>query len=196
MNKALPGELIVRPVRQDDLSALAAIDMGYESTACYKVNKQQVNGQLQYTVTMEQLTQPYRIEYDAWDWTEAPGFLAHLKAGHVFGAFLNTPQGESGTGLLELCLREEQQAGEIVSLYVHRPLRGKGIGAALIRAGLAWAGQHDLRALLVTTQAVDAPAISFYRHMGFHICGLHDHYYHNDDLVTGEVAVFLVRTLP
>lgn len=195
MSKALAGNLIVRPVQQVHLPALAAIDMGYESTACYRVQKEWVKGLPQYTLTLEQLAQPYRIEYDVWDWTEVPGFLNNLKEERVLGAFLNTPQGETCVGMLELCEREEQQAGEIASLYVHRPLRGNGIGKALVSAGITWARQQSLRALLVTTQAVDVPAITFYQRLGFVICGLHDHYYYNDDLATGEVAIFLVHTL-
>jgi ribosomal protein S18 acetylase RimI-like enzyme len=195
VSKELDHGLFVRPAQLVDLPALATIDMGYESTACYRVRKQVDQGRLQYTLTLESLEQPYRIEYDAWDWTEVPGFLQNLKEERVLGAFNATSQGTACVGILELNRCEAQQAGEIASLYVHRPLRGKGIGKALVSAGLEWARQQKLRALLVTTQVVDVPAIDFYQKLGFIICGIHDHFYHNDDLANDETAVFLVHPL-
>jgi ribosomal protein S18 acetylase RimI-like enzyme len=47
----------------------------------------------------------------------------------------------------------------------------------------------------VETQNTNVPAIRFYRSLGFHLEGIDVSFYSNDDLTSGEVALFLKRRL-
>jgi ribosomal protein S18 acetylase RimI-like enzyme len=84
--------------------------------------------------------------------------------------------------------------GEIVHLYVARSARGLGIGAELLRRLGDAARPHGLRCLWVETQNVNAPAIRFYRRMGFALCGLDTSLY-DPEAVPGETALFFSRPL-
>lgn len=198
----------IRQVVAEDIAAINQIDMSYTSHEICCVRRQSHGDALTYTMHFEPLAKPFSIAYD-WDWAEAPDFLAHMSAGGVLGAFASDLPAEPATslhpyhnanciclGLVEMSVAHTQDAVCIESLYVHRPYRNRGIGTALLNAAIAWAATQDVRALLVTTQATDVPAIRFYLRMGFAICGVHDHFYSNADLERGETAIFLAKELP
>lgn len=208
----------IRQVSRDDLYTLNMIDMGYTSEETYKVSTQWQGDSITYILEPAQLERPFSIAYD-WDWAEAPGFPERLEEGMVWGAFTCSGgiweggseavgrhagcgafSGISGDtsgclGLVELSYANEGNAVNIVSLYVHRPVRGLGVGRALVNAAARWAAGEGARALLVTTQTGNMPAIRFYQKLGFRICGVHERLYANDGSENGESAIFLALDL-
>ncbi len=56
---------------------------------------------------------------------------------------------------------------ELTTLYVQPRHHGKGIGHALLQAGIALAQARDAKGLWLATNAENAPAISFYLAQGF-----------------------------
>ena len=52
-----------------------------------------------------------------------------------------------------------------------------------------------LRTIVCETQNTNVPAIEFYRKVGFTVEGIDLSYYTNDDVLNGEVAVFMKRGL-
>ena len=57
------------------------------------------------------------------------------------------------------------------------------------------ASKAGLRVLVCETQTTNVPAIDFYRSVGFEVDGIDLSYYSNDDVESGEVALFLKRRL-
>ena len=61
----------------------------------------------------------------------------------------------------------EGEGGEITSLVVDTDFRGRGIGAALVRAGAEWVRSHRMTRLRVRCNAKREKALSFYARLGF-----------------------------
>jgi GNAT superfamily N-acetyltransferase len=91
-------------------------------------------------------------------------------------------------GFVCLHLLPDQRQAIIARLLVESLLRRKGIGRALLRAALAWAGERGLVALTGHTPLRNVPGISFYQHCGFRFSGLIEHFY-----PTREDALLLAR---
>ncbi len=85
---------------------------------------------------------------------------------------------------------------KVWNLLVDEEHRRQGIGTDLMHKAEQFAAQRHCRAISVEAQATNWPALSFYTKMGFHICGVDDHFYTNRDLERREVALFLYRELP
>jgi len=58
-----------------------------------------------------------------------------------------------------------------------------------------WGRELGLRALILETQNNNVIACRSYQSVGFRLCGINDHYYTNNDLAKGEVAIFWVYEL-
>jgi ribosomal protein S18 acetylase RimI-like enzyme len=85
---------------------------------------------------------------------------------------------------------------KVWNLLVDEEHRRQGIGTNLMDKAEEFATHNQCRAISVEVQTTNWPALSFYSKMGFHICGVDDHFYTNHDLERKEVALFLYRELP
>ena len=83
----------------------------------------------------------------------------------------------------------------IWEFHIHPAFHGQGIGRRLMDAMADTGRSAGMRTLRVETQNTNVPAIRFYRSLGFHIEGIDVSFYSNDDLTSGEVALFLKRRL-
>lgn len=54
-----------------------------------------------------------------------------------------------------------------VGMFVARDWRGRGVGSALLRAAIEWAGRDGMHKLSLTVFAHNATAIALYRKFGF-----------------------------
>jgi GNAT superfamily N-acetyltransferase len=52
-------------------------------------------------------------------------------------------------------------------LWIEPGLRGRGLGARLLRAAMAGMAEAGARAVVVEADPADAPAVAFYRRLGF-----------------------------
>jgi ribosomal protein S18 acetylase RimI-like enzyme len=98
-------------------------------------------------------------------------------------------------GLLMIMLPNWTDAAEITDLAVDRPLRGLGVGRALVQAALDWGRERSKRSLWVEPRANDAPAIEFYLRNGFRISGFNDRLYSNNDDSPGRQTIYMHREL-
>lgn len=78
----------------------------------------------------------------------------------------------------------------ITDFFVDRKARGRGVGRGMLREIMKRL-PTECRVLWVETQNVNFPAISFYRRMGFVVCGLDSTLY--DGKQSAEIAVFLSK---
>jgi ribosomal protein S18 acetylase RimI-like enzyme len=75
-------------------------------------------------------------------------------------------------GMIGAFRSETASVVEIVSVYVTRGKRGRGVGAALMAAILDEVGKGGVfRKAVLTVNADQAAAVALYRHFGFHIVG-------------------------
>ena len=66
----------------------------------------------------------------------------------------------------------DPQAGYLISMWVAREARGRGIGAALVGGVVAWARGRGLRRLVLDVGAHNAPARRLYERAGFIATGV------------------------
>ncbi|MCR4406973.1 MAG: GNAT family N-acetyltransferase [Anaerolineae bacterium] len=93
-------------------------------------------------------------------------------------------------GLLEVERWYWNNSGWLWNVIIDRDYRRQGLGRQFVHRAIAWGRQLGLRALILETQTNNINACRFYQTMGFRLCGINDHYYTNDDLNKGEVAIF------
>ena len=98
-------------------------------------------------------------------------------------------------GLLEVERWRWNNSGWLWNVIVDRDYRRRGLGRQFVRRAIEWGRKLGLRVLILETQTNNVHACRFYQTMGFRLCGINDHYYTNDDLVRGEVAIFWVLEL-
>jgi len=183
---------VIRRAAPQDIPCFNRIDMSYSAPFGYAYRLEHSASGLSFHFEETWFDPPFEREYD-WDWTSLDDFAGNVEKGLVWAAF---DEAGAAVGLVEL--RESEWNGSfwIQSLYVDKPARRRGIGAALLEAAVEHARTAGARALFVETQVSNGPAIRFYQTRGFRPCGFNDHFYTNDDARHGEVALFLVRTLP
>lgn len=80
-------------------------------------------------------------------------------------------------------------------LYVARHRRGTGLGRRLIDSVEEYARTTHARCLWLETSNVNYPAIQFYRHVGFTLCGLDRTLYSPDGDAAGETALYFARPI-
>ncbi len=80
-------------------------------------------------------------------------------------------------------------------LYVAARHRGGGIGRALLDHLDIFARSAGARCLWLETQNTNYPAIQFYQHVGFRLCGLDESLYDPAGPGRNEIALFFVREL-
>ena len=71
-------------------------------------------------------------------------------------------------------------AGDMADLYrvvVHPDVRGQGIGASLVNAGLDWAAAVGARRMLLEVRPDNDPAAGLYRRLGFEEVSVRRDYY-------------------
>lgn len=82
----------------------------------------------------------------------------------------------------------------IRQLAVTPALRGRGIGRSLLGLAVEHGRECRARTLWLEVTNVNAPAIGFYRRMGFTCCGL-DMSLYRDTPAEGEIALFMSQDL-
>jgi dTDP-4-amino-4,6-dideoxy-D-galactose acyltransferase len=75
------------------------------------------------------------------------------------------------------CVLPSPESGRIDLIAVAPDSRGKGIGAELVRACLAWSADRGCHTLEVITQARNVPAARLYEQLGFRTVSV-GHWYH------------------
>lgn len=116
-------------------------------------------------------------------------------AGRPWGHALVADEGGAARGFI--ALRHEQWNRRVViwHLYIDRAARGMGLGRRLIDAAEAYARAQGARCLALETSSANHPAIQFYRHMGFSLCGLDTSLYDPAGPAAGETALYFMRAL-
>ena len=178
----------VRPATERDLAKLAGLDYTYPTGRLLSLQRSGDAPELTFSFRWreakpsEALYGDYTVESLRRALTRADLFIVAELDRHL-------------AGLLMVLLPTYTDAGEITDFAVHRPLRRRGVGRALVDAAADWAKERKLRALWVEPRADNAEAIEFYLSLGFRISGFNDRMYSNSDDEDGHPTFYLYREL-
>ena len=184
-------EIVLRPLTAFPAEAFPRLAGGYTSPARWAVRREVTPDAITITTTLEPLATPY-VKHWAYTEDDLRHYAAMVEAeGLSWGAY-------AGEALVGIALGEAHAwngALWIWELHVAAAFRGQGIGRALVERLAAEGRARGLRVLVCEAQNTNAPAIAFYRRVGFELDGIDLSYYANDDVTRGEVAFFMKRPL-
>ncbi len=188
------GSWAIRGFRPSDADRLTEINPTFVSPTILRVHKTGEGLEVGWRLEEVALAEPYD-KGAAYDF--APEDIAEIAARARRPDCLVLVAEADGrlVGLLDMEIIAWNNTGFVWNLRVDWARRRQGLGRALFERGVAWAREHDLRAIVIETQTNNVPACRFYRRMGCRLAGIRDEYYTNRDLETGEVALFWAYTL-
>lgn len=180
----------IRPISQIDRADIERLNFGYTSREKYIIRKVETHGTTTIQLELIKLEQPYIKRWETDD--EEYGLLCQaVSVGFSWAAYDN---GEM-VGIVIAEPRQWNNSLWVWEFHVVPSHQGKGIGRRLMDILYEAARQAGLRVLICETQNTNIPAISIYRKLGFEIDGIDLSYYTNDDLESGEVAIFMKRKM-
>ena len=170
-------EIEIRPSLPADIPELVAIDHHYASDHVWQMdfNHNHEAGLVTATFRKVRLPRPIRVEYP-----RSPRTLEVEWAQR--SAILVAVLDDQPVGYASLALGRAPFTAWTTDLAVHRPLRAKGIGTALVLAAIEWSANMSCRNLVLEMQPKNFPAIQFASRLGFEFCGYNDLYYANQDI--------------
>ena len=181
----------IKKIIQIDRGILEKIIPGYSSSTIFEVSAESSDSGTCFTLAPKKLDKTYSKNHDYSD----PSTLAHYNGvilqGLSFGAFIN----EELVGVILGEVLDWNSTVAVREFGVSPEVQGQGIGRSLLEHVLTQPQCKKLRGVICETQATNVPAIRFYEKMGFVIQGLDLSLYTNDDLRSGEVAIFLRKSL-
>ncbi len=175
------------PAPQD----LRRIASGYTSARRYAVHKQEADARTTITLELEPLDPPC-VKRWAYSDQECRN-LADIVAEH--GLSLGAFDGERLVGFAIAEPRPWNRTLWVWEVGVEVAYRGRGIGRRLLDALAARGAEAGLRVMVCETESTNVPAVRFYRKVGFALEGIDLSYYANEDMLRGEVALFMKRRL-
>ena len=175
------GIVTIRPVRlPEDRAALLALDRSFITDRVYRIARTADS----FTLEEAPAQPPVRKEFPLAD---------DLGADRAWEQGFVAEQAGSVVGFAAFAHRRWNRRTELRHVYVAPPVRGQGIGRALVEAVIAAAREADMRCVWLETSNLAYPAIQFYRRVGFALCGLDVSLYDPASEAAGEAALYFVR---
>ena len=171
----------IRPVYVPDYRAeILALDRSFTTDRIYRVARTPGSFALEEVVVRPPVHKDFPLADDIGEgraWEE--GLVAE-RAGVI-------------VGFAALAHRRWNRRTELWHLYVAPDARGQGIGRALVEAAVAAARAAGTRCVWLETSNLASPAITFYRRVGFALCGLDATLYDLDGPAAEETALYFAR---
>ena len=181
----------IRPLLDWKAADLRRIGGGYVSTACYTARKTESPEQILISLELTPLETPYIKRWEDSDEEELEHYQQYAAQGYSLAAY----DGEQMIGLALCEARHWNRTLWVWEFHVAETHRGRGIGRQLMEAVVEKARESGFRIVGLETQNTNVPAITFYHKVGFEIDGIDLSFYTNDDMIHGEVAIFMKRKL-
>lgn len=177
-------EVEIRPIQKNDMPDLLNIELAYMSPRVWQMDRVSGDGALGTNFREVRLPREARVDYPrsaAQIFSEMQDPLQLILAAVI----VNRP-----VGYIRLSTQISPKTGWVKDLAVSEKLRRKGVGAALLLAGLEWSMEQGMRRIVVETQSKNYPAIQLVRKLGFEFAGFNDQFYSNQD-----IALLFARSL-
>ncbi len=178
------------PVSLAEARRIGKIESGFTTNRVLRLRRNELRGEIEWTLSEEQLSQPYSKRYDRGsvdDWLEAYAEERDFYRFH----FIAARASDRVLGILTWEAVNWNDTLTLVDIRVRAEGRGQGIGTALVDALKSEARRHAVRGIGLETQINNEPAVRFYQAQQFVIAGFNDHLYSNRDLQTQDVALFM-----
>lgn len=175
--------LMIRSVNlPNDRQQLLSLDRSFATDHVYDVTRTDVSFTLEERQAVPSLRKEFALEYDlnearAWE----DGFVAEFDAEIV--------------GFVAWTHEAWNRRTTLWHLYIAAHYRGRGIGRELVARVIDRARNAGMRAVWLETSSVNAPAIAFYRRLGFTLCGLDLSLYDPAGSAAGETALYFTYSL-
>lgn len=173
-----------------EVKRYAKIPSGYVTDRVFRLVSERRDSERLWHLREEVLDHPFSKTYDSGDvdeWLESYS----PDDGRRRFVFLAAPAAGVADGLMTYRPLQWNNTFWLVDIRVRREVRRRGIGSTLLAVLQDRTREEGRRGIAVETQVTNYPAVSFYVRHGFEIAGFHDHLYSNDDLATGDIALFL-----
>ena len=180
----------IRQLYSVDQSLLERLIVGYTSDEAYQVIREEAPDLIRFELRLIPLERPFVKQYPL-DTQMIAQYSALAVAGHAFGAFV----GETCVAIALCEPRPWNSSLNVHEFHIAPDFHRQGIGRALMAAVEEHARAEGMRRLVLETQTPNAPAIRFYRALGFTLDAVDISLYSGDDLARGEVAVFMKKEM-
>jgi GNAT superfamily N-acetyltransferase len=177
-------EIEIRHAVSEDIPKLIGLEHSYTSVFVWQMEMQSPEeGQIEVGFRQVRLPRAAKVEYPrsvqalAEDWTKRSGLLVAIHADEI-------------VGYVSLMLEIAPQTTWVTDLVVSQSMRRKGIGSALVLAGMSWGLEHESCRLILEMQPKNYPTICLAKKLGFEFSGYNDRYYPNHD-----IALFFAKIL-
>lgn len=164
-----------------DLAAMRALDNSFTADAVYQVESSEQGFRLIEKRLETPLRKSYPLEDDEANDLPSMDFVA---VAELDGRF---------AGFCAVQISNWNRRAVLWTLYVDAPLRGQGIGQALLARAVDYARSAGAWCLWLETQNTNLPAVRFYRAAGFALCGLDTALYDPAGAGAGEIALYFMR---
>ncbi len=184
--------IAITPITHLDAAALSRVITGYTSHTRYAVAWRDDDDASAFSLERVQLAEPVTHTYHYLDEETVRRYQDGLRHECSVGAY-------AGSELVGVALAEPRYWNKslwVWEFHVAEGYRRQGIGQQMMAWLAARASALGLRAMVCETQNNNAPAIQFYRRMGFRMEGVDISYYTNEDWPDGDMAVFMKKRLP
>jgi ribosomal protein S18 acetylase RimI-like enzyme len=172
----------IRPVRLPaDHDRLLALDRSFTTDRAYRVVSTTHSFALEEVELRPPVYKDFPLTYDLEHHTWEVGLVAELD-----GAII---------GFVAFTHQQWNRRTNLWHLYVAPAQRGQGLGRQLIEEVVAAARAAGTRCVWLETSTLAYPAIRFYRHLGFELCGLDTSLYDTIGPAAGETALYFTRAL-
>ena len=181
--------MIIRQATAADLPACQAVEASYKTTQVWQMRIQREtmmgSDEQGLLITFRPVRLPRPIVLTP------PGFQDRLSAGWQHRA-LTLILEEEGTvyGYLGMDVHVAQRLAWVDVLVIDPGRRRQGWASRLLQEALDRAQAHNLRALVIETQARNSPAIAMVQRLGFAFSGYHEQFYRE-----AEIALFFTFPL-
>jgi GNAT superfamily N-acetyltransferase len=176
--------LTIRPARwPDDIALVDGLDTSFTTDQIYRV----IRDEFSFKLVEEGVDPPLRKEH---------GAITSHEDGITTMEYAAVAEHDGVVaGFAAATYEAWNRRVAVRHLYVATGRRKSGVGMALINDLEAFARSAGARCLWLDTPNVNYPAIQFYRHSGFRLCGLDESLYDPTGPARGEIALFFVREL-
>jgi ribosomal protein S18 acetylase RimI-like enzyme len=183
--------LEIKPLTHFDPDVAQRLISGYVSPAKYQVEKTETADRITIALQLVALPEPYIKQYEPLDDETLRKYQGLPEVGFSFGIYENDQA-------IGLALAEPQRWNNslwVWEFHIRAGYRRQGLGRQLMTAVIDKARAAGIRTVQCETQNTNAPAIAFYRKMGFDLDGIDLSYYSNQDYPDGEIALFMKKHL-
>jgi ribosomal protein S18 acetylase RimI-like enzyme len=161
---------------------------GYTSAESFKADSSESDDRIVLSLERIVWSEPY-VKTWSFDTETFDTYCRYLDQGVSLGASTNNE-------LVGIAIVEERKWNrdlKVWEIHVDENYRGRGIGRRLLDNLMEVAKKRGLRGIVLETQSTNAPAIDFYRSVGFKVEALDLTLYAHDPDCREEAAVFMKK---